>query len=129
MYIVIVELEKLARFGDKAVVDMTAEERWAYFFKYGSDKTKRKEINELLRTQEAITMAATTLLTISKDENERALALSREKYALDMQSHMVQARRKGRQEVRQERDQDILQFIQSGGTMEDLITKLQAESL
>jgi predicted transposase/invertase (TIGR01784 family) len=71
--IVIVELAKLARLDGKAIVDMTAEERWAYFFKYGNDKTKRKQINELLMMQEAITMAATTLLTISRDENERSL--------------------------------------------------------
>jgi predicted transposase/invertase (TIGR01784 family) len=95
IHIVIVELAKLARFADKALAEMTEEERWAYFFKYGNDKTKRKQINELLKMQEAITMAATTLLTISQDENERALLLSQEKYAMDHQSHMVQAKRAG----------------------------------
>jgi predicted transposase/invertase (TIGR01784 family) len=81
---------------------MSAEEQWAYFFKYGNDKTKRKEINEILRTQEAITMAAETLLTISKDENERALLLSRETYELDRQSHLVNAKHAGRREGLQE---------------------------
>jgi predicted transposase/invertase (TIGR01784 family) len=128
-HIISVELIKLARLGDKAVADMTDEERWAYFFKYGNDKAKREQINELLRTQEAITMAATTLLTISRDENERALLLSQEKYVLDMQSHMVQERRKGKLEGKLEDRQDILRFIQSGGTIEDLITKLQSEIL
>jgi hypothetical protein len=54
-----------------------------------------------------------------------------------MQSHLTQAKRagrlegkrEGRLEGKREDRQDILQFIQGGGTMKDLITKLQSESL
>jgi predicted transposase/invertase (TIGR01784 family) len=47
-------------------------------------------------------MASEVLLTISKDERERARLLSEYKYEVDTQSKMVQARRKGLQEGRQE---------------------------
>jgi predicted transposase/invertase (TIGR01784 family) len=95
VHIIIVELAKLARLADKPIAGMTEKERWAFFFKYSTNKAKRKEVNEILTIQESITMAATTLLTISRDENERAYLLSKEKYELDHQSHLTQAKRAG----------------------------------
>jgi hypothetical protein len=43
-------------------------------------------------------MAMATLLTISKDENERARLLTQEKNLTDWQSGIVHARREGRAE-------------------------------
>jgi predicted transposase/invertase (TIGR01784 family) len=98
VHIIIIELAKLERLTDKTITDMTEEERWAFFFKYSTDKAKRNEINEILRLKEAITMAATALLTISQDENEQALAMSYEKFELDRQSSLTTVRREGKQE-------------------------------
>jgi predicted transposase/invertase (TIGR01784 family) len=43
-------------------------------------------------------MASEVLITISKDEVERARLMSEYKYAVDLQSKVVQAKREGRQE-------------------------------
>ncbi|MDR1092239.1 MAG: hypothetical protein LBL79_14305, partial [Prevotella sp.] len=59
---------------------MTKKERWAVFFRYSADKEKRGIINEILRREEGIAMAADVLLTISKDEIERARLESEYKY-------------------------------------------------
>ena len=47
-------------------------------------------------------MASKVLITISKDEVERARLMSEYKYELDTQSRMVQAKRDGRQEEKLE---------------------------
>jgi len=47
-------------------------------------------------------MASEVLLTISRDEVERARLISEEKFQLDLQSKMVYAERKGREEGREE---------------------------
>jgi hypothetical protein len=44
-------------------------------------------------------MAGEVLLTISRDEIERARLMSEYKYELDTQSKVVQAKREGRQEA------------------------------
>ena len=44
-------------------------------------------------------MASEVLLTISKDEEERARLMSEYKYQLDMQSKLVHAKRQGHLEV------------------------------
>lgn len=45
-------------------------------------------------------MASEVLMTISKDDAERARLMSEYKYAVDTQSKVVQARREGIQAVR-----------------------------
>ncbi|MDR1948975.1 MAG: hypothetical protein LBQ38_06270 [Spirochaetaceae bacterium] len=52
-------------------------------------------MNELLAAQDGIGMAGEVLLTISRDEAERFRLESEYKYALDLQSDMVDARREG----------------------------------
>ena len=48
--------------------------------------------------REDVAMAAQTLLSISRDEIERARILSEYKFAVDLQSKMVNAKREGRAE-------------------------------
>ena len=72
------------------------------FFKYCTDKSKRQLVNQILEQEEGIAMAAQTLLTISRDEVERAQLLSEYKFAVDYQSGMVNARREGLAEGRVE---------------------------
>ena len=78
---------------------MTALERWAIFFRYTPDKEKRELINEIIKAEEGIAMGAQVLLTISRDERERARLTSEYKYAVDLQSKMVDARRTGHTDV------------------------------
>jgi predicted transposase/invertase (TIGR01784 family) len=75
------ELEKLKSVVEKPVAEMTASERWTVFCRYITDKTKREKINEILEQEEGIAMAGQVLLTISRDEVERARLLSEYKYS------------------------------------------------
>jgi predicted transposase/invertase (TIGR01784 family) len=60
-------------------------------------------------------MASEVLLTISKDEVERARLVSEEKYLLDTQSKVVHAERVGLQKGRRERDREIAQNLKKLG--------------
>ena len=94
-HIITVELAKLEQIAKKPVKEMTAIERWAVFFRYTPDKEKRELINEIIKIEEGIAMGAQVLLNISKDERERAKLTSEYKFAVDLQSKMVDARRAG----------------------------------
>jgi predicted transposase/invertase (TIGR01784 family) len=94
-HIIVLELSKLEETARKPVTEMTSLERWALFFKLTTDKGKRELVNEIIMCEEGIAMAGEVLLTISKDEKERARLTSEYKYAVDMQSKMVGARREG----------------------------------
>jgi predicted transposase/invertase (TIGR01784 family) len=60
-------------------------------------------------------MASEVLLTISKDEVERARLVSEEKYLLDTQSKIVHAERVGIQKGIQKRDREIAQNLKKLG--------------
>jgi predicted transposase YdaD len=66
-------------------------------------------------------MASEVLLTISRDEVERALLMSEYKYQLDMQSKLVHAKRQGRQEGRQEGEQKIIELWKSGKPLDEVL--------
>ncbi|MHC6204459.1 Rpn family recombination-promoting nuclease/putative transposase [Breznakiellaceae bacterium SP9] len=95
VHIITVELSKLEAVVEKAVKTMTPSEEWAVFFRYSTDKSKRGIINEILTREEGVAMAGTTLLTISRDDVERARLLSQYKSVVDVQSKMVDAKREG----------------------------------
>jgi len=97
-HIIAIELSKLEQIAQKPVAEMTALERWAVFFRYTPDKDKRELINEIIKSEEGIAMAGQVLLNISKDEEERARLISEYKFAVDLQSKMVDARRDGSDE-------------------------------
>jgi predicted transposase/invertase (TIGR01784 family) len=97
-----VELSKLERVVEKPTGDMSTQEHWAVFFRYLTDKGKRGKINEIIACEEGIAMASEVLMSISKDEVERARLVSEYKYQLDMQSKLVHAKRQGRQEGKKE---------------------------
>ena len=62
-------------------------------------------------------MASEVLISISKDEEERARHRSREKFLLDMQSEMVYAKREGIKEG----EQKIIELLKSGKSPEEII--------
>ncbi|MDR2053841.1 MAG: Rpn family recombination-promoting nuclease/putative transposase [Treponema sp.] len=96
--IITVELSKAEGSAEKPVGEMAAAELWAVYFRYLTDKGKRKKINEIIAREEGIAMASEVLITISKDEAERARLMSEYKYVVDTQSKVVQAKREGRRE-------------------------------
>ncbi|GHU84527.1 hypothetical protein FACS189473_2080 [Spirochaetia bacterium] len=91
--IITVELSKLEQVVAKPSEAMTASEHWAVFFRYLTDKSKRRKINEIVELEEGISMASEVLMTISKDEVERARLESEYKYTVDTQSKVVHAKR------------------------------------
>ena len=100
--IITVELSKLQALENKAAAEMTSAERWAYYFRYLTDKDKRDKMNEVLKHEEGIAMASQVLIKISRDEIERARLLSEYKYEVDTQSKVVDAKREGRRKGRRE---------------------------
>lgn len=97
-HIIIVELSKLSDIARKPIEKLTSAERWAVFFRFCADKSKRELVNKILEREETIEMAGELLLHISKDENTRARLLSEYKYEVDLQSKMVGAKREGLKE-------------------------------
>jgi hypothetical protein len=64
-----------------------------------TDKARRGKINEIIECEEGIAMASEVLMTITKDEVERARLVSEYKYELDTQSKLSYAKREGIEEV------------------------------
>ena len=138
--IITVELLKAERIVDKHINEMETQEAWAVFFQYLTDREKRVKINEILERKEEIAMAGETLITISRDERERARLLSEEKYILDKQNAEVLARREGieighaegmqegrkegRAEGIQEERQRFLELLDQGLTAEEIKRRL-----
>ena len=96
--IVYVELSKLQKILEKSVNDMTDLEKWAVFFQYASEPAARKTVNEVIASKEELQMAGDLLMSISKDERERAVFRSRRMYQTDLASDFATAEDRGRRE-------------------------------
>jgi hypothetical protein len=92
-----------------------AAELWAVYFRYLTDRTKRAKINEVIAREEGIAMASEVLITISKDEVERARLMSEWKYVVDTQSKVIQ--------VKRERTAEIVSKLKKRGVPIDQITE------
>jgi len=97
--IITIELSKLEKIVENSATDMNSQEHWAVYMEYLTNKEKRQKINEILELEEGIAMANKVLLTISRDEVERARLESEYKYEVDMQSKLVHAKREERAEI------------------------------
>jgi predicted transposase/invertase (TIGR01784 family) len=117
--IITLELSKLDRVVEKPIQAMTISEQWAVFFRYLPDKSKRKKINEIVANEEGIAMASEVLMTISRDEVERARLMSEFKYQVDLRSHIAYAK--------EERDREIARNLKSMGLSTEQI--IQATGL
>jgi len=127
--IITLELSKMDKVIEKPVEKMSATEQWAVFFRYSTDKTHRDKINEIIQREEGIAMASEVLMTISRDEVERARLMSIEKYELDTQSKITYAKRKGMEigEKKGEKrgihkgEKNIIDLLKSGKSPEEII--------
>ena len=93
--IITVELEKTSQIINTPVEKMESYEIWSIFFQYLTNPEKRHIINQILRFKTEIAMAGETLITISRDEIERARLESEYKYEMDRQSALYNAMEKG----------------------------------
>jgi hypothetical protein len=105
--IITIELKKTAGLPAKKAREMSPGELWAFFFRYASDRERRGRINEIMTVEEGIAMAGEELLTVSEEEKLQAWLMSAEKYDLDRQSDLVDARRDGYKEAKTEYQEQI----------------------
>ena len=113
--IITLELSKLDGVIEKPVKETNAQERWAIFFRYLTDRPKRGKINEIIEQEEGIAMACKELIEFSRDEIERARLISEEKYELDIQNRVVTAERK------------IIDLLKSGKSPEEIIREYDSK--
>jgi hypothetical protein len=73
-----------------------------------------------MEREEGIAMASEVLMTISKDEVERARLRSEYKYQMDMQSKLVHAKRVGEQRGIVIGEQKIISLLKSGKSLEEI---------
>ncbi|MCL2008783.1 MAG: hypothetical protein FWG77_11945 [Treponema sp.] len=86
---------KKVKIPEKQTNEMSSPELWAYYFEYLTDRGKRGKINEIVEQEEGIAMASLVLMTISKDEEERARIMRDYKIEIDYQSDMAYNREQG----------------------------------
>ncbi|MDR0403746.1 MAG: Rpn family recombination-promoting nuclease/putative transposase [Treponema sp.] len=94
--IITLELEKLALTAEKPVEEMSRKERWGCFFRYFTDKTNRRLIEDIINQEEAIAMAVEVIEGFSANQIAVFHEISKEKYELDMRAHRDEAREEGR---------------------------------
>jgi predicted transposase/invertase (TIGR01784 family) len=103
--VIYVELSKLSDILNKPINDMTDLEKWSVFFKYAEDAEYRETVNRVIESKEVLQMAGNLLMSISKDERERAIFRSRRMYQSDQASNeatlLERGRRAGRDEIAQ----------------------------
>jgi predicted transposase/invertase (TIGR01784 family) len=102
IHIMYVELSKLSKLVEKPVDEMTGLEKWSIFLKYAEDPDYRGVVNKVLESREGLNVAGEVLMSISKDEKERAIFRSRRMYRSDLESNLITAERRGRTEGRME---------------------------
>jgi predicted transposase/invertase (TIGR01784 family) len=97
-HIIYVELSKLNKILKKSVNDMTDLEKWSIFFQYANEPKYRETINKVIESKEVLKMAGNLLMSISKDERERAIFRSRRMYQSDLESNLATAEARGKAE-------------------------------
>ena len=108
IHVIYVELSKLQEIMKKSVTDMSDLEKWAVFFQYASEPQARETVNEVIASKEALQMAGNLLMSISKDERERAVFRSRRMYQTDRASDLATAEDRGARNSRIEIAQRML---------------------
>ncbi len=92
---VIVELSKLEDIIRKPVEAMTDLEKFSVFLEYADNPAYRDTVNEVIESEEVLTVAGHLLMNISQDERERAIFRSRRKFQMDRESDMATAEDRG----------------------------------
>jgi predicted transposase/invertase (TIGR01784 family) len=124
--IVFLDLSKIESVLTKPVDEMTNVEKWSIFFKYVTDDSKKKLLEEILEREAGIKMATNILLEVSKDEETRAYYESELIFELDQRGRFNQAKREGREEGKREgREEAEKEFEIEKKELSDEIKKLQ----
>lgn len=126
-----VELSKLKDLLNKPVSEMTVLDKWSLFLRYAPDQKYREKINEVIESEEVLQMAGNLLMSISQDEQERAIFRSRRKFETDYASDIATAEDRGAHNSRVEIARNM---IKMGMTSDQIsaatgLTPAEVESL
>ena len=94
-----IELSKLNEILKKPVEQMTDMERFSVFLRYAENPDYREIVNKVIESKEGLAVAGELLMSISKDERERAIFRNRRIAIADQESNMITARREGYREA------------------------------
>ena len=84
-----IELSKLSEVLKKPVNEMTDMERFSVFLRYAANPDYREIVNKVIETKEGLTVAGELLMSISKDERERAIFRNRRIAMADQESNRI----------------------------------------
>ena len=130
--LVFVELSKLQDILDKPVSEMTVLDKWSLFLQYAPDREHREKVNEVIDSEEVLSVAGELLMSISQDERERAIFRSRRKFQTDYQSDIATAEDRGERKGIERRNIEIARtMIADGESVEKIVryTGLTIEEL
>jgi flagellar biosynthesis/type III secretory pathway protein FliH len=133
-------LRKLGDVKNKPVEDMTALERWAYFFAYYTDPGKEKVLRQITEHEEEILMAQKMLYKITPAEEQALYQMSVDKANMDrasreddfrqrLKSGKARAHRKGLKEGRAEGVSTVIELLRKGFTLEQVESYLRENGL
>jgi predicted transposase/invertase (TIGR01784 family) len=97
MHIITAELKKLREY-DGEIESLDTMERWAAYFAWISDTTKRDKINKLISMERGIRMATESLRKVSSDPLMKMKQLSQMKATKDWKSDLASERNAGVEE-------------------------------
>jgi predicted transposase/invertase (TIGR01784 family) len=92
------ELNKLDGVLKKPVSEMSSLERWSIYFKYFTDPEKQGLLQEILKEEEAITMATQVIQGLTQSQIEYIREMSRHKREADYWQSLRDAKDEGRAE-------------------------------
>jgi len=91
--VLFIELSKLNEVLRKPVDEMTDMERFSVFLRYAENPDYREFVNKVIESKEGLTVAGELLMSISKDERERAIFRNRRIAIADQESNRITAER------------------------------------
>ena len=112
-----IELSKLNDILKKPVEEMTDMERFSVFLRYAENPEYRDIVNRVIESKEGLAVAGEVLMSISKDERERAIFRSRRIALADQESNRITLVRN----ARAQRDIEIAKTLLSVGDSIDKI--------
>ncbi|MCL2747718.1 MAG: Rpn family recombination-promoting nuclease/putative transposase [Oscillospiraceae bacterium] len=89
--VLFIELSKLDNVLKKPVDEMTDMEKFSVFLRYADNPDYREVVNKVIESKEGLAVAGEMLMSISKDERERAIFRNRKIAIADRESNMAQA--------------------------------------
>jgi predicted transposase/invertase (TIGR01784 family) len=126
---VFVGLTKLGDVIKKPVERMTDMEKFSIFLRYADKPDYRDIVNRVIETKEALAVAGEVLMSVSKDERERAILRNRRIAQMDYDSNMLTAERIGRMEGEKLGEERGLKIGEEKGRMEGKIEGERAKAL